>query len=410
MEAIRREKLKALLEQALALPPEQRAAFLDEACTGDTALRDELDSLLDHAEEASAFFDSLAGAVLPQAQQQAPSPKKADGDPLGLIGRMVSHYQILEKIGGGGMGVVYKAHDTRLERPVALKFLPPHLSTDDESNARFVREAQAASALDHTNICTIHDIGQTDEGQFFIAMAYYQGETLKKKIARGALPINEALDYAVQMAEGLSRAHEAGIVHRDIKPANVMVTKDGVVKIVDFGLAKLTGAVELTKTGMTLGTLVYMSPEQIHGDVVDHRTDIWSWGVVVYEMLTGERPFKGHYEQALVYSILNESPLPPTEIRDEIPGDIGRITLKGLRKDRGDRYGSAGQLVSDLKAVQRALEGKKPAGLVAEKPAPKKESSLGRTAPRSPKRDFRLCICWHRALPTVRFFARLLMS
>ncbi len=152
MEAIRREKLKALLEQAMALPPEQRAAFLDEACAGDTALRDELDSLLDHAEEAFAFFDSLAGAVLPQAQQQAPSPKKAGGDPLGLIGRMVSHYQILEKIGGGGMGVVYKAHDTRLERPVALKFLPPHLSTDDESNARFVREAQAASAWGDENV------------------------------------------------------------------------------------------------------------------------------------------------------------------------------------------------------------------------------------------------------------------
>ncbi|MFB3132059.1 MAG: protein kinase, partial [Rhodothermales bacterium] len=279
---------------------------------------------------------------------------------------------ILEKLGGGGMGVVYKARDTKLDRTVALKFLPLYLSTDEEAKQRFIHEAKAASSLDHPNIGTIHEIDETDDGQLFIAMAFYAGETLKAKIARGALPVEEALDYAQQIAAGLAKAHERGIVHRDIKPANVMVTLDGVVKIVDFGLAKVSQQTQLTKTGTTLGTVSYMSPEQIHGDVVDHRTDLWSWGVVFYEMLTGERPFKGPYEQALVYSILNESPLPPTEIRDDLPGDVGRIILKGLRKDRGDRYRSAGQLLSDLKAV--ALEGKQPAGLVAQKPAPKKET------------------------------------
>jgi len=275
--------LGSLFVQALALPVEQRSVFLDEVCGEDSALREELSLLLAHPEEAPTFFaprtTSRSGSHI-----KAPLPS----DPA------VSHYQILGKLGGGGMGVVYKALDTKLHRTVALKFLPPHLSADDEAQERFVHEAKTASALDHPNICTIHDIDRTVDGQLFIVMAYYAGETLKKKIARGALPVRDALDYAIEMARGLAKAHEQGIIHRDIKPANVMITDDGGVKIVDFGLAKVRD-VELTRAGTTMGTAAYMSPEQALGQEVDHRTDVWSLGVVLYELLTGERPFKGEF-------------------------------------------------------------------------------------------------------------------
>jgi serine/threonine protein kinase len=199
-----------------------------------------------------------------------------------MIGQTISHYKIIEKLGGGGMGVVYKAEDTKLKRMVALKFLPPDLTRDDEAKERFVHEAQAASALDHPNICTIHEIDETDDGQIFICMAYYEGETLKKKIERGPLPFDQTLDLAMQIAQGLARAHEAGITHRDIKPANIMITTRGEVKIVDFGLAKLVGQTRLTKTGTTMGTVAYMSPKQAQGIDADHRSDIWSLGVVLY--------------------------------------------------------------------------------------------------------------------------------
>ncbi len=222
-----------------------------------------------------------------------------------MIGTTISHYKILEKLGEGGMGVVYKAEDTKLKRTVALKFLPPELTRDPEAKERFIHEAQAASALDHNNICTIYEVAEIDDGQLFIAMACYEGETLKSRIAQGQLRIEEALDFVGQIAQGLVRAHEVGIVHRDIKPANIIVTTRGEVKIVDFGLAKLSGRTLLTKSGTTLGTAAYMSPEQARGEQVDQRTDIWSLGVVLYEMLTGKRPFESEYEQALVYSILN---------------------------------------------------------------------------------------------------------
>jgi len=199
-----------------------------------------------------------------------------------MIGKLISHYEILEELGHGGMGVVYKAKDTKLDRFVALKFLPPHLSQSEEEKKRFIHEAKAASALDHPNICTIYEINETEEGRMFIAMACYEGESLKDKIERGPLPIEEALDIAIQIAQGLAKAHSKKIVHRDVKPANILITEDGQVKVVDFGLAKLAGRTMLTKEGTTLGTASYMSPEQTQGASVDHRADIWALGVALY--------------------------------------------------------------------------------------------------------------------------------
>jgi len=270
-----------------------------------------------------------------------------------MIGKTISHYKILEKLGGGGMGVVYKAQDFKLDRLVALKFLPPDLMRDEEAKERFIQEAQAASALEHPNICSIFDIGETEEGRMFMAMPCYEGETLKDRVGRGPLKTEEALDIVVQIAGGLQEAHEKGIVHRDIKPANIFITKNSVVKILDFGLAKLGGKTRLTQTGSTLGTVLYMSPEQAKSEEVDHRTDIWSLGVVLYEMITGRLPFKGDYEQALVYSILNEEPEPMTALRTGVPIELERITSKAMAKKPGERYQHTDEMMVDLRGVQR---------------------------------------------------------
>ncbi len=266
-----------------------------------------------------------------------------------MIGKTISHYKILEKLGEGGMGVVYKAEDTKLKRTVALKFLPPELTKEPEAKKRFIQEARAASILEHNNICNIHEIDETEDGRMFIAMAHYEGETLKEKIERTPLKIDEALNIAVQAAEGLNNAHKKGIVHRDIKAANIMITHEGVVKILDFGLAKLKGQSKLTKTGDTVGTVSYMSPEQTRGGEVDHRSDIWSLGVVLYEMITGQLPFKGEYAQAVVYTIINEQPEPLTALRTGVPIELERIVNKALAKDPSERYQHADNLVVDLR-------------------------------------------------------------
>jgi serine/threonine-protein kinase len=276
-----------------------------------------------------------------------------------MIGRTVSHYKILSKLGEGGMGVVYKAEDTKLGRTVALKFLPPELTRDEAAKTRFLHEARAASALQHHNICTIHEIGETPEEQLFISMDCYDGQTLKQKIASGPLPLEEALDLAVQVAEGLAKAHGAGMVHRDVKPANIMVTGDGIAKILDFGLAKLAGQTKVTRTGTTLGTVAYMSPEQARGEAVDHRTDIWSLGVVLYEMLTATSPFRSEYDQALVYSILNDEPASLKSLRPDVPIELAHAVAKTLRKDPGERFQSMEAFVSTLGFIRRQHEAKR---------------------------------------------------
>ena len=254
------------------------------------------------------------------------------------------------------MGVVYKAEDTRLKRTVALKFLPPDLTRDEDAKTRFVHEAQAASALQHPNICTIHDIEHTDDHRMFIVMDCYEGESLKQMIEQGPLPIDKAMEIATQVAQGLAKAHDGGIVHRDIKPANIMIGKDGIVRIVDFGLAKLSGQTMLTKSGSMVGTAAYMSPEQARGEQVDQRTDIWSLGVVLYEMLTGKRPFESDYEQALVYSILNQDPKPMRELRPEAPEAIEKICRRAMAKESKDRYQTASEFLADLESFKSGTQ------------------------------------------------------
>ena len=359
-------KVKEIFEAALAQPPGQRAAFIAGVCDGDEVLRREVESLLSSYENAGSFMQ--APAVEAAAESLVGLVRSPDGLSL-TAGQTTNHYEILSPLGKGGMGEVYLAHDTQLARKVALKLLPVEFTQDPHRIQRFQQEARAASALNHPNIITIYEIAKHD-GTYFIATEFIDGVTLRQKLGAGPLPINQALDIAYQIALALTVAHEAKIIHRDIKPENVMIRRDGVVKVLDFGLAKLafdatassdaeaTTLAQRTETepGKVMGTVAYMSPEQARGLKVDGRTDIFSLGVVLYEMVAGRQPFEGATSMDVVSAILNQEPELLAQHAPEVPRHLERIVSKALRKNSEERYQTVRDLLIDLKDLKRELE------------------------------------------------------
>src|ERR1017187_936140 len=348
MDSERWKRIDNLLQAALERPPAERAEFLRQACAGDEALEREVRSLLASQQEAGSFLESPAMEVAARGIAQP-----------GLVGQTVSHYKILEMLGAGGMGVVYKAFDTKLDRLVALKFLPPHMRHNDELKQRLKEEARAASTLDHANIVVIYEIDETPGGDLFIAMAFHEGATLGDRLGRekagAGLPVAEALEIARQIASGLAKAHERGIFHRDIKPSNIIVAKDGVARIIDFGLAKSSQATA-TLDGTTKGTPLYMSPEQASGKAVDFRTDLWSLGVVLYEMLAGSPPFSGEGHLQIMRAIVNDAAPRLRELRPDLPPEIERVVSRALEKDPAKRYQSGAEMARDLSTALTALD------------------------------------------------------
>ncbi len=340
MESERWRAVRAVFDAVVDLTPAARAERLAELGKADPELRRAVEALLAADSEAER---SLAGMLF------GPS---ARADPLGLTGRSVSHFRVLELLGSGGMGVVYSAQDTQLNRPVALKLPFPQFQLDPSAKARFLNEARSAGALDHPSLCSIYEVGETADGMPFLAMALYRGETLKARLTgEPRLTIAAALEIARQIVAGLAAAHRAGVVHRDLKPGNVMLLPEGGVKILDFGLAKVRDQ-NVTGSGRVLGTAAYMAPEQIRGSPVDGRSDLWALGVLMYEMLTGRQPFRGEHEISVAHAILHTQPEPPSQLRSDIPAAVEDVVLTLLSKDPGRRYADADALAADIAAIQ----------------------------------------------------------
>jgi eukaryotic-like serine/threonine-protein kinase len=360
MKPERYKQIEELYHSALGRMPEDRAAFLEQSCRGDKALRGEVESLLGYEERAEQFIESppddVAVAMLAAEQKQS------------MVGRTLGHYRVVSLLGSGGMGEVYRATDTRLDRTVALKVLPQHLSSDPERRQRFEREARAVSSLSHPHICALYDIGQQD-GIDYLVMEYIEGESLADRLARGPLPADQALRYGIQVADALDKAHRAGIIHRDFKPANVMLTKTG-AKLLDFGLAKLhaseteavirgqsnlpTEQMSLTTEGTIVGTLQYMAPEQLEAGAVDARTDIFAFGAVLYEMITGRKAFSGKSQANLIAAILSSEPQPVSTVQPMAPPTLDRVVKTCLAKDPDERWQTAHDLMLELKWIAEA--------------------------------------------------------
>ncbi|MGA8436835.1 MAG: protein kinase [Candidatus Sulfotelmatobacter sp.] len=385
----RLRRVEELYHSALRVAPDQRAGFLKNACQGDAKLCEEVESLLAYESSAEEFMATPAFEVAAKlmAVDEA-SEDQVDPVPIGVT---LQRFRILEKLGGGGMGVVYKAEDTRLFRTVALKFLPKQLARDPASLQRFEREARAASSLNHPNICTVYDVSDY-EGQPFIAMELLEGQTLDHRIGGHALPLKECLTIGIEITEGLHAAHQKGIIHRDIKPANIFVTSQGQAKILDFGLAKLASAgavggeeleqdsrdgrgvgarprpaaplpipdLLLSRTGVAMGTAGYMSPEQVRGEKLDARTDLFSFGLVLYEMATGHRAFEGDTGPALHSAILTQTPLPARQLNPDLPAKLGHIISKALEKNRDTRYQTVSDMRTDLEILKYETERRNP--------------------------------------------------
>jgi eukaryotic-like serine/threonine-protein kinase len=365
-------QVEQLYHSALKIPLEQRRAFLNDECQGDDELQEEVVSLLSYESSAAKFIESPAFDVAARLMAKDNAVEQAGSD--GTSPAVAPRFRVLEKIGGGGMGVVYKAEDIKLRRTIALKFLPPELSRDPQALERFQREAYAASALNHPNICTVYDVDEF-EGRPFIAMELLEGQTLERRIATKPLPLPELLELAIQISDALGAAHTSGVIHRDIKPSNIFITNHGQAKILDFGLAKLhefesvetqpqssakpepmqdgDPLLTLTRTGVTLGTAAYMSPEQVRGERLDPRTDLFSFGLVLYEMATRQRAFAGDTAAVLHHAILNQTPVPARELNGQIPPKLEHIISRALEKDRAARYQTAAEICADLEALQR---------------------------------------------------------
>jgi len=333
-------RVDAILDAALDAGPGARGAVITRACGDDVALRAEVQALLEAHEQETTILDapaSLIGAAIVAEQDLEAT-------------RDLGPFRVIREIGRGAMGVVYLADDTRVGRRVALKLLPSYVGESEPAKRRFLTEARAAAALDHPGIATVYESDTTPDGQAYIAFAYYEGRTLDARIAEGRLPLADAVTLAIRVAEGLSAAHGKGIIHRDVKPSNVLLTADGKVKLLDFGVAKFLGE-DQTAEGIRIGTVAYMSPEQAKGAAIDGRADLWALGVMFHEMVTGERPFRGESAELLIHAILYAAPVSIRAARDEVPSSVARVVEKLLAKAPGERYQSADDLLLDLRAL-----------------------------------------------------------